>query len=193
MQFLKDLVTRQILEIVNLNEVKSVSESIYKDSKGHWRDSYENLIWLNPGSISFTKEQMKWLLPLLDDLGAGFYVPEPQGGYMDSPITSRRIRAVSGAAFTRIVELSAEINWRLARVFRDGRDPYLDRELLEKHYCEEQTIESLARLTRLEDVERRIERVLQYISGWRKTRTYQEFVCHPMKAKSPCLKATQGR
>ena len=156
-------------------------ESIYKDKRGNWRDANENLIWCNPGSITFKKEEIVWLLPILYDLGNGWYVPEPKGGYADLSITQRRIRAVSNAHFTRIVELSAEINWRLERVFRE-REGFFDRELLEKHYCKGDTIESLARIARMseEEVESRIRRTLNYISGWRRrTRSYQNYCSHP--------------
>ena len=156
------------------------TEEIYKDSRGHWRNKKSELIvWCNPGWVTFRKDEIVWLLSILYDLRNGWYVPEPEGGYVELPINKRQIRATAGAYFTRLVELSAEIDWRLERVFRGDKD-FFDRDLLENHYCDGDSVEKISHTARLsmDEVERRIERVLSYISWDRKERSYEEYCRH---------------
>lgn len=166
--------------------------SIYKDARGHWRGKGERLVWCNPASFSFKRDEMEWLLPLLSDIQEGFYIPEPGGNYSDEGIISRRIKA--GAYFETLACILGEIGWRLDQLHTE-KDKYLDKRLLKGSYCKGLEDFELAETARIsvEKVGRRINRALNYISGtWRKNRTYEEFVSHPMQARSACVKAKQG-
>lgn len=171
-----------------------MGENLYKDCKGHWRETRgEKLVWCNPASFSFKKDEMQWLLPLLKDIEEGFYVPEPGGNYTDLGIMSRRIKA--GAYFELIMSIRGEVVWRLGQLYTE-RDRKLDRFLLEGKYCDEKDDFKQAHVARIsaEEVERRINRALNYISGTKRTiTTYEDFVNHPRVKKFPAIEPKVGR
>jgi len=84
----------------------------------------------------------------------------------------------------------AEIDWRLNQVYQGTKEHprRIDRYLLEAYFCDGTSSELLEHVSGLsyEEINRRINRALTYISGnRRRTRSYEDFVNHP---KTPTVK-----
>lgn len=85
-----------------------------------YRDKSGNLEWVSPGAVTFTREQVLWLLPLLPDLIKGEYPPEPiDSGYIDVPIGKRGLKC--RAAFENPCLIAAELEMRLEKTGVDGK------------------------------------------------------------------------
>lgn len=119
--------------------------------------------------IKFTQDQVKWLLEIVPLLRNGWW-PESedcQGGH------SRR------AYWQTPIEVAIELDARLEKTGLDGA-------MAEGRYTLAKSYESLSRQYNLdhEYVERRIRRVIVYMSGWRrKNRTYKQWIEHRRSEK----------
>ncbi len=134
--------------------------------------------WYSPHSIKFTKPQVRWLIPRLQQLRNGEYSPDPrESGYTDQGIQGRQFRA--GAAFETPAGIAAELDVRIQRAGLDGLLLELlytvepDDELFYLQHLAMSLNEDIPRITK------RIKNALDYISGsGRKQRTYREFIHH---------------
>lgn len=124
--------------------------------------------WWPPREIVFSREQMEWLLKHLLALDEGQWPPEP-GGYND--VKTGKPEWWRGAYFETPCQFGAEVRHRLEATGSDGL-------LVLSYYVYDVDLEYLARLNGLDvhRLSRRIERVLRYMSGWkRKRKTYREW------------------
>ncbi|KKN74692.1 hypothetical protein LCGC14_0387340 [marine sediment metagenome] len=134
--------------------------------------------WHSPNSIRFTKPQVRWLIPRLQQLRNGEYPPDPrESGYTDQGIQGRQFRA--GAAFETPAGIAAELDVRIQRAGIDGLLLELlytvepDDELFFLQHIASAMNEDIPRITK------RIKNALAYCSGsGRKSRTYQQFIHH---------------
>lgn len=158
-----------------------MADNLYKNERGHWLNADNTIEWCNPTRITFTREEMEWLLRHRHDMDGGYYIVEPRGGYIDAPITKRRIK--HSAYFEVTACLCAELDVRLGRVWQGTEENkiYLDYYLLIGFYCDGISDEQLAAVAQkpVEEINRRIGRALGFISGWRRRkRSYNEYVSH---------------
>jgi hypothetical protein len=83
------------------------------------------LIWVNPGSVNYSQPHIRWLLPLLVELRAGYYPANPrETGYTGG----NGRRSVTHAYYEKADEIAGEIDRRLAMC---GMDRYI----VEDMYC----------------------------------------------------------
>jgi len=124
-------------------------------------------IYFPPQEIVFSQEQIIWLLSVLPMLRSGAYPPEPsQSGYTDAPTGKKQIKP--RAPFVIAAETAAELDSRLTQAGLDGLLLELvyggdnqDRLFMIQHIA-------IALGTDIKDIDRRLEKVLKYISGWRR-------------------------
>jgi len=128
--------------------------------------------WWHPREITFTREQVEWLLEHLELLKEGVWPPDPRGtGYTDAPARGSVNRH---APFETPCQIAAEVEARLAKCG-------LDRYLVEDRYIRKIPEDVLAqRLCMAErEVCRRINSALSYITGRRRKQySYKEFKGH---------------
>jgi len=155
-----------------------MKECRYKDSKNRWHScrSWRDCCghpYYEPYEIQFCRLQMLWLLAYLPILKDGRYPPGAATGYVDMHLESNRSPAVR-ASFETPAGLAAEVEVRLDRCGLDGV-------ILKAITLWGEPPDKLAGKLNMtcEDVLRRRERALQYISGWRRRRiTYRDFCAH---------------
>ena len=137
--------------------------------------------WYSPSSISFTKPQIKFLIPILPILRRGEYLPNPaETGYID-PGGKPAIKP--GAKFEPFAGIAAELDLRIQRAGIRG-DKIHDGLLLEFLYSlqldDEMTlINHIAFAHGISDkeVSQRIRNALFYISGAsRKRNNYSQYI-----------------
>jgi len=133
--------------------------------------------WYSQYSVeSFSKAQVKWLIPLLPMIRDGDYPPNPkETGYVDQGIKSRVIKP--GARFELPAGIAAELDIRIQRAGVDGL-------MLEFLYAFDPAdelfiIEHIAQCLNLErnEVCQRIRNALYFVSGAdRKVGSYSQYV-----------------
>ena len=132
----------------------------------------ESLMPWQPWEIRFTREQVEWLLPHLEEMRRGQYPSEGQDtGYYDVPI---KHHPSGHAPFETPCMIAAELDMRIERCGSDGI-------LLRWHYCEGKSLDEISKGAHRsrDDIERRIARVMAYICGRHARRkTYEYFVTH---------------
>lgn len=106
--------------------------------------------WYSPKEITFTRDQVLWILRHLEMMREGNYPPEPSSGYTE-PLGKKRTRR--GAYFETPCVIVAEVDWRLERTGIDGK-------LLLAEVKAEYTYFSQEAWT-----------ALNYISGWKRKKT----------------------
>lgn len=125
--------------------------------------------WFSPRECIWDRQQVKWILAHLGLLKAGYWPPDSTG--RESVKTHKKTRR---AYFEVPVEIATEVEARLDRTGRDGL-------FCLTFYHGNISQDRIAQLERMpvEEVGKRISRVIRYISGWsRKERSYEEFVQH---------------
>jgi len=126
-----------------------------------------------PSEIRFTKEQVLWLLPHLEELREGLYpANHKETGYVGGNGKNRRT-----SPFETICLIAAEIDIRLAACFPDGI-------LVEEYYTKGHTYESLASKYHRDtySIHRAINNALSYISSGSSQRWHRHH-------KDPCTYA----
>ena len=144
--------------------------------------------WVAPKKLKFSRAEVLFLLKHLAGLRKGEYPPNPVGSsYAALPIAQVRVKR--GGYFEEVVGIAAEIDIRLGQCGLDGL-------LLEGSVTWELSDERLARATNMSvaEVNRRLNRVLKYISSgrdvrWHNTKkrsgiSYKEFISHRRKLSS---------
>lgn len=119
--------------------------------------------WYSPSSIRFTKDQLLWLLPHLDNIRAGDWPPEhKETGYIGKSKSKRK----PGAYFEPAVCIGAEVSVRLLACRRDGQ-------MVIARYCWGKNEEELAEYFNLpyDRVIEGINSALRYCTGWKRKRT----------------------
>jgi hypothetical protein len=155
-----------------------MKECRYKDDKNRWHscrswrdcDGHE---YYETYEVQFCRFQMLWLLANLLILKDGRYPPGTASGYIDLHLESNKT-LTGRASFETPVGLAAEVEIRLDRCGLDGV-------ILKAVVMWGEAPDRLAKGLKMEyqDVLRRQERALQYISGWRRRRiTYKDFCSH---------------
>ncbi len=137
------------------------------------KDTLEIRYWYEPREIRFTREQVKWLLPYLLILRDGHYPKQPEG-YNNCEVF---VKNKGNAAFTRPVELAAELDARLQVCLIDGL-------ITEAYYCHELPIIRIMYYCdqTKEEVWDRIGRCIRYCAGWRrKQQSYRDWCNHKKK------------
>lgn len=127
-------------------------------NRWQWKDCPNKINWYSVVAIVFCRFQMIFLILYLDLLSEGMWPPDPQGtGYIDNPI--RRVKAEGH--FVRPVQFAAEVNYRLSTTGEAG-EALVD--------------EIKAGILDYESLSRPAQRVLNYVSGWRRRKqSYSEF------------------
>lgn len=118
--------------------------------------SEEYLAWVAPGAVRYDARDLDLLLPWLHEMREGAYPVEPSGGYIEGTRAGRSSKAYYEAA----CQVAERIDSRLSRTG-------LDRELVEKHYCQDFTDGQIASWYGMdtEDVRRRIRSAVSYIAS----------------------------
>lgn len=129
--------------------------------------------WYSCGDIRFCRQQMIWLLVYLSALRGGLWpVEEKTTGYTDSSRVQRSRNR--HAYFESPCQIAAEVDIRLAQC---GMDRYLVEDLCVNGIREDDLAGKLG--LDVEEVNRRVSAVLNYISGWRRKRySYREWRGH---------------
>jgi len=114
------------------------------------------LLWVAPGAVSFSKPEIKLLLPELYKMREGIYPTEPNKTNPDIAGSHTNTRA----NFEPACQVAAEIDRRLARCGQD-------RTLVEDSYCSGDDDEAIAIYYHMDvrEVRRRIKDVVNYISS----------------------------
>ena len=131
----------------------------------------------NISEIVFSRDQVKWLIPILPALRLGQYPQKiTDTGYFDPQISGKG--GTPKTAFARAVEVAGEIDARIEACGTDGL-------ILEFLYSgDTQDMVSMMRHIGncldcpLENIQHRIRRALSFIKGFRRKRNYQDFVNH---------------
>lgn len=132
--------------------------------------------WYSPHSIRFSRQQVKWLIPLLPMLRNGEYPPSgKETGYTDAGGGKPVFKP--GAKFELPAGIAAELDVRIQRAGVDG----LMLEFLYAFEPEDEifVIEHIAQCLNLErrEVAQRIRNALYYVSGAdRKAGSYSQYV-----------------
>jgi hypothetical protein len=124
--------------------------------------------WLSPREINFERDQMEgFLLPNLYDLRIGEWPPQEMAtGYSQADGASGRRQRQHTAYFTMACGIAAEVGARLNKCGKYSRIIY-------RLNCEEgNSQEKLAREFKMhpDDFDVLWDRLLVYISGWRRKR-----------------------
>ena len=137
----------------------------------NWQDCPSNLEWYPPAVIKFCPKQMIWLLTNLTVLQDSLWPPEHKyTGYTEETV----LLWYKHAYFETPAVMSAEVTYRIGLCGDDGR-------LACDRYAKGIDSGTLAYHKRwpVDRVERRVDGVIRYISGWRrKKRSYNEFINH---------------
>ena len=138
--------------------------------------------WAAIKDIKFTTPQMLFLLKHLAELRRGEYPPNPVGSSYTA-LPSAQVRVKRGGYFEGAIGIAAEVDIRLGQCGLDGL-------LLEGSVTWELSDERIARASNMSvaEVNRRLNRVLKYISSgrdvrWHNTKkrsgiSYKEFISH---------------
>ena len=129
--------------------------------------------WYSPAEIKFNLSQIDWIIEWYEVISDGKW-PEKKSGYIDNPLAPRGKRGKGGASFQAPMDVIAEFHWRLSQCGRDG-------EVFLCVYCKKSNdLKSIMQLLHItqDEFDRLTENVRRYIKGWRKERTYQEFIGH---------------
>ena len=119
--------------------------------------THGEIVWIAPGSVTFVREHVEYLLPWFYELKEGVYPSEPESGYVDysghRPVKAR-------AHYEAACQVAAELDIRLAQTG-------LDRQLVEAVYCRQQMVNDISRIFNmsLSEVYSRINSVVSYISS----------------------------
>ena len=134
--------------------------------------------WYSPHAVTrFTKEQVRWLIPMLPMLRSGEYPPKPgDSGYINQP-GSNQPAYRAGAKWETPAGIAAELDLRIQRAGVAGL-------MMEFLYAFEPAdelfvIEHMAQCLNLEtkEVAQRIRNALYYVSGQnRKSVSYSQYV-----------------
>jgi hypothetical protein len=130
--------------------------------------------WYSAGEINFKTEQIIWILENLAVFRLGIYPRRPDTADSMDVTGGRRSGVRRGAGFERACDINAEIEVRLKMTGFDGF-------LLEVVYAWQKDEVVLAAVLgmNLRDLQRRINRALKYVSGYRrKKHSYKEYVGH---------------
>ena len=138
--------------------------------------------YYSPHAIKYTRQQIRWLIPLMPLLRSGIYPTKSsytpkdnQSGYLEYKVLVKR--GNPQAKFVRAAEIAAELDYRTQRCGLDGL-------LLELLYTTEPDDElfmiqhiAVALSEDIERVSRRIRNALQFCSGsGRKVARYKEWL-----------------
>ena len=140
--------------------------------------------WVAPKDLKFSKSEMLFLLKHLAGLRKGEYPPNPVGSSYTT-LPQCKVRVKRGGYFEGAIGIAAEIDIRLGQCGLDGL-------LLEASKTWELSDERLSKAINIsiEEVHKRLNRALKYISGrnmrWHNTKkrkgvTYHEFISHRRK------------
>jgi hypothetical protein len=130
--------------------------------------------WYSAGEINFKTEQIIWILENLAVFRLGIYPRRPDTVDSAGIIWSGRAGTQRGAGFERACDITAEIEVRLKMTGFDGF-------LLEAVYSWQKDDVELAVVLGMDfgDLQRRINRALKYVSGYRRKKySYKEYVGH---------------
>ncbi len=132
--------------------------------------------WYSPQAVTrYTREQVKWLIPLLPSIRVGIFPHDPkETGYISS---GGKPEYKPGAAFEKIVGIVADLDMRIEKAGADGL-------MMEFLYAFEPAdesfiIEHIAQCLNMgtREVAQRIRNALYYVSGAnQKTATYADYV-----------------
>lgn len=131
--------------------------------------------WYSPGSIKYTKPQVRWLIPHLPLLGQGIYPRRyKETGYTDNQTDQRQKN--NQAPFIKAIEIRAELMKRIELAFQDG----LIMEFLYSIEPDDEVfvINHIAKCLHLDnrEVTQRIRNALYFVSGSdRKTGSYKQY------------------
>ena len=120
-----------------------------------YRDKFDRLIWVSPGSASFNLEQVEFFLPRLKKMIIGEYEPEP--------VENERGAGSHHAPHEAVCIVAAELECRLSKCGAD-------RSIAEDYYenlNELRILEHLARKFNMipEKIDRTVKHVVSYISS----------------------------
>lgn len=153
---------------------------VWDDCNGHWysirnhRNEKVLIEWYSILEIRFCKYQVKWILSYLGelkgeqgkeaqrDMKEGTWPISPVGStWIEQPINSPR--RIKNAAFEKPCEIAGEVELRLRKTGKDGL-------ALLSVYCYGVPIGELAEYNHIskDEVERRMDSSLYYVSGWRR-------------------------
>lgn len=111
----------------------------------------------SPGEIRFQREEMIWLIEHLAELEEGKWPLDPSGAVAPEGRTGLKAEG----HFVRPVQFAAEVNYRLSTTGEAG-EALVD--------------EIKAGILDYESLSRPAQRVLNYVSGWRRRKqSYSEF------------------
>ena len=150
-------------------------ECRYCRTKGD-RTSCPGKPWYSFNDIKFCRQQVVWLLEWLPALRGGLWPLDMKTtGYTETPrVQKSRSRH---AYFENPCQIAAEIDYRLSQC---GLDRYLVEDLYINGFREEDIAQKLG--LEVEEVYRRINAILNYISGWvRKDCSFREWRGHRRK------------
>jgi len=126
--------------------------------------------WYPPGSITYTKAQVRFIMNNLEMMREGVYPENPVGSsYTEIPGGKRVNRR---APFEVPCQIAGELEARLKKTGRDGV-------AAKAYYTHNFPIYEIAWLAQWDEdeVKERIKRAVDYVTGWeRKTESYGEFV-----------------
>ena len=136
---------------------------------GVYRDDRSNdITWVSAEAFNYSREHIRWVLPYWGDLKAYRW---PQCPLEDVPSDHQ---PSTGSLFERVVAVKVELDRRMGTTERDGQM------LLDRYYRGKSDRDM--RLTYaplpLDEVDRSVDRVLGYISGRSKARSYAEWRMH---------------
>jgi hypothetical protein len=122
----------------------------------YWEGNPSHLVWVAPGAVRYDREHVDFLLPGLPDMREGVYSAEPGSGYTGGSRSGFKTHAFYEAA----CQVAAELDTRLSQTG-------LDRELVEKSYCQEWSDDAIARWYHMEawEVRRRINAAVGFIAS----------------------------
>jgi hypothetical protein len=135
--------------------------------------------WYSPSSVtSFKRQQVIWLISILNILQLGEFPPNPkESGYDESGIGHRQVSAK--AKFTIAAEIYTELTLRIEKCGEDGlwlEQSYGDgaeyKIMREEHIAKTMHVD-------INEVDRRVNQALVYVSGKRmKQKTYKDWKNH---------------
>lgn len=129
--------------------------------------------WFSPQECVWDEQQVKWILVHLDLLLANCWPDSPK----DEDCWMIKVNKSKMSSSQTPRSIAIEVEARLAETGQDG-------DICRTFYYRKISYDELARLLVMpvEEVERRVNQVIKYISGWsRKKRSYKEFIGHRRK------------